>query len=173
MARAKRRRKCRNCGDLFWPDPRNVNKQKYCSELDCRKASKRAAQRRWSVKKRNRNYFKGAVHVSRVQEWRKQHPGYWRRTCSALQDHSTVKSTVKHDVNSILAETTLQDHINAQHAVIIGLISHLTGNTLQDHIASTTRNMQQLGQDILNTSPQIFYGGDHENKEPDKPRPDP
>ena len=44
MARAKRRRKCRNCGDLFWPDSRNVNKQKYCSELDCRKASKNAAQ---------------------------------------------------------------------------------------------------------------------------------
>ena len=173
MARAKRRRKCRNCGVLFWPDPRNVNKQKYCSKLDCRKASKSTAQRRWSNKKRNKNYFKGEVHVRRVQDWRKQHPGYWRRTCSALQDHSTEKLTEKQSVNGDLATTPLQDHLNAQHAVIIGLISHLTGNTLQDHIVSTTRNMQQLGQDILNTSPPIFYGGDHGNKEPDKPRPDP
>ena len=98
MAGAKRRHKCRNCGVLFWPDPRNVNKQKYCSELDCRKASKSAAQRRWSGKKRNRNYFKGEVHARRVQEWRKQHPGYWRRTSSALQDHSTVKPTEKQSV---------------------------------------------------------------------------
>jgi hypothetical protein len=84
-----------------------------------------------------------------------------------------VKPTEKQSVTDALTEASLQDHLNSQHAVIIGLISHLTGNTLQDHIVSTTRNMQQLGQDILNTSPHIFQGGDHGNKEPDKPRPDP
>ncbi len=173
MAGTKRRHKCQNCGVLFWPDSRNVNRQKYCSELDCRKASKTASQRRWFGKKRNRNYFKGKIHVRRVQEWRKQNPGYWHRTNPALQDSSTEKTTKKHSISDGLTAAALQDHLNAQHAVIIGLISHLTGNTLQDHIVSTTRNMQQLGQDILNTSPQIFYGGDHGNKEPDKPRPDP
>ncbi len=118
--------------------------------MDCRKASKAAAQRRWVGKKQNRNYFKGAVHVSRVQEWRKQHPGYWRRDKNALQDLLT-----------------------AQHAVVIGIIANLTGNTLQDHIVSTARKMQQLGEDILNSSTNIFQGGDHDHKNPDTPRPDP
>lgn len=173
MARAKRRHKCKNCGMLFWPDPRNANKQKYCSELDCRKASKTAAQRRWSGKKRNRNYFQGVVHVIRVQEWRQQHPGYWRRTKTALQDHSTRKPTNKQAVGNDLTKTALQDLLIAQHAVVIGIIANLTGNTLQDHIVSTARNMQQLGQDILNSSPHIFQGGDHGHKNPDKPRPNP
>lgn len=173
MALRRRRRKCLHCGILFWPDPRNVNKQEYCSESDCRKASKFASQRRWCGKKRNRNYFKGEVHVRRVQEWRSRHPGYWRRNKNALQDHSTRKETEKQHVDSVLAEDALQDLLIAQHAVVIGIIANLTGNTLQDHIVSTVRNMQQLGEDILNSSPNIFQGGDHGHKNSDTPRPDP
>jgi hypothetical protein len=148
MAQRRRRRKCLNCRYLFRPDPRNVNKQRYCSKPDCRKAGKAAAQKRWLGKKKNKDYFKGEVHVARVQEWRKQNPGYWNRCQNALQDHLKV-----------------------QHAVIIGLISHLTGTALQDHIVSTVTSMQQLGQDILNSSPYI-QGGDYAAKANHQPRPD-
>jgi hypothetical protein len=172
MAPRRRRRKCLNCRTLFLPDPRNTNRQRYCSEPDCRTASKTAAQNRWTSKKSNRDYFKGEVHVKRVQEWREQNPGYWRRCQNALQDYSESNSMKEQEVNSKLTRDALQDRLNAQHAVIIGLISHLTGNTLQDNIVSTAINMQQLGQDILNSSTSIFQGGDYA-KNHSQPRPDP
>ncbi len=172
MAPRRRRRKCLNCRTLFWPDPRNINRQRYCSEPDCRKASKTAAQKRWISTKRNRDYFKGEVHVKRVQEWREQNPGYWHRCQNALQDYSKGNPLKEQEVNTKLTRDALQDRLNAQHAVIIGLISHLTGNTLQDNIVSTATNMQQLGQDILNSSTYIFQGGDHA-KNHSQPRPDP
>jgi len=171
MAQRRRRRKCLNCRYLFCPDPRNVNKQRYCSKPDCRKAGKAAAQKRWLGKKKNKDYFKGEVHVARVQEWRKQNPGYWNRCQNALQDHSLKNSLKKQLVNKELTKDALQDHWKVQHAVIIGLISHLTGTALQDHIVSTVTSMQQLGQDILNSSPYI-QGGDYAAKANHQPRPD-
>ena len=74
-----RRRKCLCCQELFRPDPRNLRHQRYCSKPHCRKASKAASQQRWLSKKQNRDYFRGAAHVQRVQAWRREHPGYWRR----------------------------------------------------------------------------------------------
>ena len=66
----RRRRKCLNCGRLFRPDPRNVHRQKYCSEPPCRKASKAASQARWLAKPQNRDYFRGPAHTERVRAWR-------------------------------------------------------------------------------------------------------
>ena len=50
----RRRRKCRHCGQLFRPDPRNLRHQRYCSAKECRRASKAASQRRWLAKAENR-----------------------------------------------------------------------------------------------------------------------
>ena len=61
------RRKCRHCGQLFRPDPRNVRHQRYCSAPACRRASKAASQRRWLAKAANRDYFRGPEHVARVR----------------------------------------------------------------------------------------------------------
>lgn len=87
----QRKRKCRNCGSLFHPDPRNIRHQKFCSEIPCRKASKLASQHRWLSKESNQNYFRGAENVQRVQAWRKAHPDYCRKkrpkNNPALQDH--------------------------------------------------------------------------------------
>jgi len=79
MARTTGRRKCLNCHNLFWPDARNVNRQKFCNESNCRKTSKTSVQKSWLTKKENQDYFKNADNVRRVQEWRKQDPGYWHR----------------------------------------------------------------------------------------------
>ncbi len=61
------KRKCNNCHMFFLPDPRNAGRQRYCSEPECRKASKAASQRKWLAKPENRDYFRGAPNVQRVQ----------------------------------------------------------------------------------------------------------
>ena len=63
------RRKCRHCGQLFRPDPRNLRHQRYCSAKECRRASKAASQRRWLAKAENRDYFSGPEQVARVRIW--------------------------------------------------------------------------------------------------------
>jgi hypothetical protein len=74
-----RRRRCLCCRQLFARDPRLRHRQKYCSEPECRAASKQSSQRRWLRKPNNQEYFRGEQHVDRVQAWRVQNPGYWRK----------------------------------------------------------------------------------------------
>ncbi len=176
MARRLQKRKCRNCSDFFIPDPRNVRKQEYCRKPECRKASKAAAQARWLAKRENKNYFRSPENVCRVQEWRKHNPGYWRRKgtgADALQDHSNEKIVGKQYVVKQLTKGALQDLLMTQHTVLVGLIAHLTGIALQDSIAKTTRSLQQLGADILNSSTPNFQGGDYASKNPYSPWADP
>ncbi len=80
----QRRKKCKNCKELFHPDSRNVRHQQFCGKSECRQASKRQSQARWHRKPENRDYFRGPAHVERVREWRAAHPGYWKRR--VLQD---------------------------------------------------------------------------------------
>ena len=82
----KRMKKCCHCGELFRPDLRNFQKQRYCSEPDCRKVSKAASQKKWV--KKNPDYFRSKENVLRVQEWRKANPDYSKRKhdLSDLQD---------------------------------------------------------------------------------------
>lgn len=88
--RTVKRNKCRNCGELFVPDARNRGWQKYCFKPKCRKASKAASQRQWLNKPENQDYFRCPDNVRRVQRWRMDNPGYWRREkrnrTIALQD---------------------------------------------------------------------------------------
>jgi hypothetical protein len=101
-------------------------------------------------KRENKNYFRGPENVCRVQEWRKHNPVYWRRKgtgADALQDHSNEKIVGKQYV-----------------------VKQLTKGALQDLIANTTRSMQQLGADILNSSTPNFQGGDYASKNPYSPR---
>jgi hypothetical protein len=164
MFRRARQRKCKHCKTFFTPDPRNAHHQKYCSNPDCKKASKADSQRQWLSKPENKNYFSGPQQVQRVQQWRNAHPGYWRRKTSAqknaLQDVLCENKKQKQILNPHLNQHALQDLLNGQHAVLIGLISHLTGSALQDDIALTFGRMQQLGTDILH-QPQSAKGGPH------------
>ena len=80
MERAFLRKKCLGCGTWFRPALRCFKRQNYCSKAGCRKASRAASQRKWLAKPGNGEVWKGWAHVFRVQEWRKAHPGYWRRT---------------------------------------------------------------------------------------------
>jgi hypothetical protein len=83
-------KRCSHCKKLFGPDLHNASRQEYCDKPECRKASKAASQKRWTEKPDNWDYFCGPTNVQRVQQWRKEHPGYWRRKSekapSALQE---------------------------------------------------------------------------------------
>jgi len=145
------RQKCCNCNELFFLDPRNINKQLYCRKPQCRKASKAASQKKWLSKPENQGYFSGPDNVERVQRWRRNKPGYSRRKkqVAALQDHLNAQTVENKGDNPIQSSCALQDHLAAQPAVIIGLISSFIGSTLQDDIAGTLLRMEQFGQEVL------------------------
>lgn len=154
--------KCRNCKCLFVPDHRNRTRQKYCKTPKCRRASKAASQRKWLQKPENKSYFKDPLNTRRVQEWRKQHPGYWKPNRSskqnALQDRLSTQATEINKDNGQFVNNALQDFLSVQPAVIIGLIASITGSLLQDDIAGTLLRMQQSGQDILYPNPKAKGG---------------
>lgn len=148
-----KRKKCCNCKDLFIPDPRNAQRQKYCYKSGCRKASKVTSQKRWLAKPDNQDYFRGPQNVKRVQLWREDNPGYWRSkrkvNKDALQDPLNPQPIENNHDNVEFAHDALQDFLIAQPPVLLGLIANFTGNALQDDIAMTFQRLQKLGQDIV------------------------
>lgn len=68
MKKKTRRRRCKNCHDLYMPDPRHLKRQKFCNKQECRAASKKYSQQKWLNKPENRNYFLGSEHVTRVPD---------------------------------------------------------------------------------------------------------
>src|SRR5262249_31560644 len=106
----------------------------------------------------NRDYFTGPTHVERVRQWRRAHPGYWRRPGTraphALQEDLPPQVPQTQLLPEALTPHALQDVFFLQTTDLVGLIAHLTGLTLQDDIATTARRLQQLGRDIL-------YGASH------------
>jgi hypothetical protein len=146
-----KRTKCPNCNCLFIPDHRNRNRQRYCRKPECRKASKTESQKKWLAKPENQGHFCGPENVLRVQEWRKENPGYWNRSKKpvALQDSLKLQPPDNTENKSQFANNALQDLLKQQAPVIIGLISNFIGSALQDDIAETLLRMQQFGQDIL------------------------
>jgi hypothetical protein len=151
--------KCLFCGSMFGADPRNARRQKYCSAVGCRKASKAASRRRWLAKPENQDYFRGPEHVARVQAWRAEHPGYWRRPDSrsvavaavpvALQDLCPPQVIETAGESEAVLQPALQDLLRDQPAVLIGFIAQFTGSALQDDIARSARRLVELGHDIL------------------------
>ena len=152
-----RRCKCLHCKMLFVPDYRNRGRQKYCSIPECQRVSKRARQQRWLSKPENRDHFRGAENVQRVQEWRKAHPGYWKRcprkTARTLQDACSAQPAVVKELTPVAlpaaCPSTLQDVCQVQTPLIVGLISKFTDCTLQDDIVLFVRRLIAKGQDIL------------------------
>ena len=144
-----KRMKCKHCRRLFVPDARNKGRQRYCSQPACQKASKAASQKRWLAKPENKNYFRNSAHVLRVQEWRKQHPGYWQRgrpkPKSALQETLSGQSSENTEDKAKNTAFALQDALIMQPAVIVGLIANITGQALQDDMVRTVLGLQQLG----------------------------
>ena len=152
-----RRRKCRHCKQLFVPDPRNRYHQRFCSEPPCQKARKAAKQRAWAKRPANRDYWRGPKEVERIRQWRREHPGYWKRgrksTSAALQVVLSSEAALDPSVNPGLAEVALQVLCPLQPPWVVGLISLVTGSTLQADIVATHRRLVARGQEILGMGP--------------------
>jgi hypothetical protein len=152
MAQAGQR-KCLSCKVYFTPDRRVGERQRYCSSDACQKVSKAQSQQRWLGQPHNRDYFRGPVHVARVQAWRKVHPGYASRPTpvAALQEECTPQPIDKtHEVvNRTVPPEPLQDLIGPSSPILVGLIAHLFELRLQDEMAVTARRLVELGKDIL------------------------
>jgi hypothetical protein len=148
------RRKCLCCRRVFTTDYRNGYHQRYCSRPDCRQASRVATQRKWRRKPENRDYFRGAKEVRRVQEWRQSHPGYWKKQSPHSGEGQPIEpQAVNPEQRSCNVPSSplppLQDICLTQNPAFVGLISMVIGSTLQDDIAATTRQVLLRGQNIL------------------------
>lgn len=153
-------RKCWHCKVWFRPNPRNPRRQRFCTKDECRAASKRTSQRKWAQK--NQLYFRGEKEVKRVQAWRKEHPGYWRKRVErakseevdALQDVVSAQPIEDEEVNEPRnrikrkVSRPLQDIVMAQQLTLIGLTSMITGDALQEDIAQVLTSCYERGQRI-------------------------
>ena len=161
MSLRPKRRKCRCCREFFFPDYRNAERQHYCGKPACRQARKRANQRRWRRTPFGRSYFRSAQNVERVRQWRKAHPGYWKRKTPAS---AGIQVAAPQQLNPVQASCnvppatpgTLQDFCLPQHPGFVGLIALITGRTLQADIVPIARRVVEQGQNILGlTSPGV------------------
>lgn len=128
---------CLCCKEIFTPNP-HAPWARYCSQPACRRASKKASQERWLNKPENRNYFCGQDHVNRVREWRKVHPGYWRRK-KGRKGGGPLQDSV-----------ALQDLVHSPSvAVLLGFLGDRTGSALQETVVKTFWKMHARGQAIM------------------------
>ncbi len=136
----------------FIPEPRAAGRQKFCHRPACREISHATSQERWLKNKKGLAYHTGPVAVSRMQDWRKEHPQYWRRGTSAV---ASVKRGVR-DLPAVLGEffgkdscDALQDSWPPQVVAFVGLIAWLRGDALQDTIAADIDEIMVAGNDLL------------------------
>jgi hypothetical protein len=155
--------RCRHCRRAFVPDYRNRSRQRYCQSSECRRASKQASQRRWCRKRENRDYFRDRVGY--VQNWRKDHPGYWRkggrRRDATLQEHCSTRlaheGTARQGFEAAAGMGhggTLQDLCRPEVPLLVGLIAQIRG-ALPEDIESCARQLIKRGQEILGKVPGI------------------
>ena len=136
----------------FIPEPRAAGRQKFCRRSACREISHLTSQERWLRNKKGRSYHTGSVAVSRMQDWRKEHPQYWRRGASTVE---TVNRAPR-DLPAVLWDFfkrdscgALQDSWPPQVVALVGLIAWLRGDALQDTIAADLDEIMLAGNDLL------------------------
>jgi hypothetical protein len=155
--KGRARRKCLCCQEFYRSDHRNLRHQRYCSKAACRKESKAQSQHRWQQRPENQNYFRGRENSQRVKDWRKRHPGYWRKKKASvqvpLQEDCQGQVPPREEVTSEKRSCALQEVLLMQPAVVVGLISMMTGNSLQEDIVATARVLVRKGRDILDSNP--------------------
>ena len=158
MKKKIRRRRCKHCHDLYKPDPRNLKRQKFCDKPECKIASKKHSQHKWLIQSKNRDHFSGPENVIRVQHWREQNPGYWKRKKpkntvflfeSALQETLSAKTGTDKGFSSDLIQNALQDSLSGKTLVIIGFDAQLNKTALQDIIDITDQGAVKLVPDVL------------------------
>ncbi len=70
-----RRKRCANCRDLFDPDPRAKDRQKYCSKSSCQDHRQRLNEKNW----REKNPDCVAYQQEQIRAWHKARTNYSRK----------------------------------------------------------------------------------------------
>ena len=91
MAKAGQR-KCMSCGEFFIPDHRSGERQRCCAAAARRRASKATSQAAWLAQPASHDYFRGPVHVPRVQTW---------RTASRLRPRQATTAITRRPLTSL------------------------------------------------------------------------
>ncbi|MBI5770009.1 MAG: hypothetical protein HZA93_19695 [Verrucomicrobia bacterium] len=94
--------------------------------------------------------------MSRVQDWRKEHPQYWRRGASAAAAVDRSPRDLLTVVEKFFRKDScdaLQDSWPPQVVVLVGLIAWLRGDALQDTIAADIDEIMVAGNDLLLAMP--------------------
>jgi hypothetical protein len=149
-----RRRRCPHCKKLFCSDPRTRDRQRFCPTPACQKARKARSNERWRSKPENRDHWRGPGEVQRVREWRKEHPGYWRRSTrrergGTLQDKFGAQAGVAERLERAHERGPLQVERLPDDPLLVGIIATVAGSTLQADIAAACRRLIAVGCDIL------------------------
>lgn len=155
MKPEQKQRKCRHCQKHFLPDYRNRHHQYYCTEPECRRSAKAVSQRKWLRKPGNRDYFRGSARKQKIQQWRKAHPGYWRKRVPSIETHAeqSEKNPRQNSCNASASEKgTLQDFCLCKNPLLIGLISTFISSTSQEDIAGAVEQMIMRGYAVLGTT---------------------
>ena len=161
--RRRRRRKCPHCSKLFTPDPRQRERQRFCSTSQCQKVRQAQNWREWFARPENRDYYGHKENVERVRQWRRANPGYWKRRKKgedSLPKPSTQQPIDNQPDSSEQGDPALPKPLLLQPALAVGLIAQLTGSTLPKDIAESSRRLLVLGQDILGQGSAIWSKGD-------------
>lgn len=167
-------RECLHCRELFLPNPRNRWHQKFCTKPGCRHASKVESQRRWLSQPANRDHFRGSANVERVRQWRKAHPGYWKRAKKSPRTLQDIFPSQATDVKQLATKTSLtplQDFLAAQDPLMVGLISHLIDSPLQDRVEQATLRLLTKGQTILDLRSGVKINKHHYEDQKTNPLP--
>jgi len=127
--------RCEFCKKSFVPDRRTRQRQKCCQSPKCLALAKQRRQKRWSSKKKNRDYFRGRVHVDRMDRWRAAHPNYQR--------HANARRRRR---------GVLQDAVHTQVRILHEIFAGSEAVVLQDTVAPRMRSLLQLGH--------IMFAGD-------------
>ncbi len=141
-SKSSNHRKCAHCGRRFRVDPRVGRHHRFCSRPVCAKISRATAQRRWLEREKQRE-VESKADVYRMQDWRKAHPGYWRRKTQV------GRYILRGELANVAREFALQDMIDTHFSLVVGLVSYLTRSALQDTIASELRRLMLRGHGIL------------------------
>ena len=117
-----------------------------------------SCQQKWLIQPKNRDYFSDPANVIRVQQWREQNPGYWKRKKSkkvtslikgALQETLSTNTITGKGFSSDLIQNALQDSLSAKTLVVIGFDTQLSKTALQDIIDITDQGVVKLVPDVL------------------------
>ena len=106
-------------------------------------------------KPENREHFRGPANIQRVQRWRANNPGYWKKvqqssgTGIPLQETLITQPIEKQEESIVLRREALQELLITQVPVLIELIAHLMGSALQDSIVRYLQEMRELGEHFL------------------------